>query len=430
MRILKRTLYNKHIVSSLHSLRKAVLSLGRLSRCPSGTLFILQQTSLMLLTSPVYICAVLLLLVVFSEWLSRKKYFHYLGSSLIVILAAAVLANLKLIPSSRNAPPLYEGIFNYIAPLAIFYLLLDVRLKDIRLAGLPMLTMFFIGSAATVAGTLAGFYLVLPAQHSISKAFAVAGMYTGTYIGGSANLNAIALQYDVIKDGTLFAAVNAADNIVTTTWIILTLVLPPLFQKFFPRKSFTGSYNKSKDEHVLPVDTAREQVTVTGLSLLAALGVGSLCVSQLISNYIPQVPAILVLTTLALILAQVKPLQQVKGGKIVGFIFVLLFLAVVGAYCDVEALFKSKEVALVLMKWVTVIVFVHGALIFSIGGLLKQDWNIVSIASNANIGGATSAAVLATSLNRPDLRLPGILVGSIGNAIGTYAGVLVAEYLK
>ena len=140
--------------------------------------------------------------------------------------------------------------------------------------------------------------------------------------------------------------------------------------------------------------------------------------------------AILALTTLALIPAQVRPLQQVKGGKIIGFLFVLLFLAVVGAYCDVEALIKSKEVALVLMTWVTVIVFVHGMLIFTIGGLLKQDWDIISIASNANIGGATSAAVLATSLNRSDLRLPGILVGSVGNAIGTYLGVPVAEYLK
>ncbi len=384
----------------------------------------------MLLTNPVYICAVLLLLIVFSEWLGQKKYFRYLGSSLIVILAAAVLANLKIIPSSQNSPPLYDGIFNYIAPLAIFYLLLDVKLKNIRLAGLPMLTMFFIGSLATVAGTLAGYQVVSPSQHNITRAFAVAGMYTGTYIGGSANLNAIALQYGVIKDGTLFAAINAADNIITTVWIILTLVLPSLLQKLFPRKSYTGNTIARGEEHVLPLDTAKDNITVTGFSLLLALGVGSLFISQFISSYFPQIPAVLILTTLALILAQVKPLHNVKGGNILAFLFVLLFLAVVGAYCDIDALIKNKEVALVLMAWVTVIVFVHGLVIFTIGGIFKQDWNIVSVASNANIGGATSAAVLATSLNRPDLRLPGILVGSIGNAIGSYIGVLVAEYLK
>jgi len=68
--------------------------------------------------------------------------------------------------------------------------------------------------------------------------------------------------------------------------------------------------------------------------------------------------------------------------------------------------------------------------LFIIGGLSRQDWSIISIASNANIGGATSAGVLATALGRSDLRLPGILVGSVGNAIGSYLGVLVAEFLK
>ena len=52
------------------------------------------------------------------------------------------------------------------------------------------------------------------------------------------------------------------------------------------------------------------------------------------------------------------------------------------------------------------------------------------VASNANIGGATSAGALAIAIGRGDLRLPGILAGSLGNAIGTYAGFVIAELLK
>ncbi len=154
-----------------------------------------------MLTNPVYLAAILLLLVVFSEWLSQKKYFHYLGSSLIVILAAALLANLRIIPSSQNAPPLYDGIFSYIAPLAIFYLLLDVKLKDIRKAGLPMLTMFFIGSACTVAGTLIGYHIVSPQHHNIEKAFAVAGMYTGTILAAALTLMLLPCSMALLKTG-------------------------------------------------------------------------------------------------------------------------------------------------------------------------------------------------------------------------------------
>ena len=69
-------------------------------------------------------------------------------------------------------------------------------------------------------------------------------------------------------------------------------------------------------------------------------------------------------------------------------------------------------------------------LIFGLGGLFRQDWAIISVASNANVGGATTAGVLATAIGRDDLRLPGILAGSLGNAIGTYAGVLIAIYLR
>ena len=383
----------------------------------------------MLLTNPVYLTTVLFLLIVFSEWLSQKKYFNYVGSSLIIILTAAILANLHIIPSSQNAPALYDNIFTYIAPLAIFYLLLDVKLKDIRLAGLPMLTMFFVGSVCTVAATLISYHFLSPQNHNIKNAFAVAGMFTGTYIGGSANLNAIALQYGVIKNGTLFAAINAVDNIISAIWMVVVMVLPALLQRLFPRKSFLHKPPK-QEEIVVHVETEKQNITVGSFSLLLALGVGSLFISQLVSSYVPKIPSILVLTTIALVLAQVKPLHRVEGGTIIGYLFVLLFLAVVGAFCDVNALIQNKEIALILMAWVTLIVFIHGILLYTIGGLLKQDWNIVSIASQANVGGATTAAALATGLKRADLRLPGILVGSIGGATGTYVGVLVAEYLR
>ena len=66
-------------------------------------------------------------------------------------------------------------------------------------------------------------------------------MFTGTYIGGSVNLNAVALQYGVAKNGTLFAAINAADNIITTIWIVVTMLLPSFLQRRWPRKIPSGA---------------------------------------------------------------------------------------------------------------------------------------------------------------------------------------------
>jgi uncharacterized membrane protein len=376
------------------------------------------------ISEPLYVATILCLLVAFAEWLSRRKFFSYLGSALIVILAAAVLANVGLLPSSRNAPALYDGIFNYIAPLAIFFLLLDVKLRDLRQAGWPMLLMFSLGAIATMIGVLVSYRLIAPQHHGVGKGFAVAGMFTGTYIGGSVNLNAIALQYGVGKNGTLFAAINAADNIITTVWIVATIVLPRLLQRIWPR-NVPAAAGATAVELEVP-----ERTSVFDFSILLALGIGSLFLSQFVSQFLPALPYILTLTTIALVLAQLPTVQKLGGAKVLGYFTVLVFLAVIGAYCDLAALIANGAVAGVLLEWVTAIVFLHAMILFVIGGFLKQDWAIISVASNANIGGATSAGVLATAIGRDDLRLPGILAGSLGNAIGTYAGFIVAGLLK
>jgi uncharacterized membrane protein len=384
-----------------------------------------------IIRDPVYILAVLFLLIVVSEWLAKKRFFSHIGAVLIVIIAAAVLANIGLIPSSQNAPPLYDDIFRYAAPLGIFFLLLEVRLKDLKFAGAPMLMMFLIGAAATMAGAIIGYKLVSP-QEVIPSANAVAGMYTGTYIGGSANLNAIALNYGVNKEGVLYAAINAVDNILTTIWLMMTLALPRIMQKFFPRKrSIPPQFEGLSDEEIREKLASNESsVGLTDIAMLLALGLGTLFISSMVSNAVPWMPSIIVLTTIALILAQVPFVHRLRGSRILGYLLVMMFLAVIGAFCDLGALAGAGNVASTLLIWVTLIVFIHGAIIFLLGGVLKQDWDIVSIASNANIGGATSAPVCAASLGRPDLQLPGLLAGTLGNAIGTYAGILVAEFLK
>jgi len=380
---------------------------------------------------PAYLICVLFLLVVFAEWLATKPFFKYVGSVLLIIIAATILANLKIIPSSSNAPTLYDKIFEYGAPLGIFYLLLEVKLNDLKLAGLPMLTMFLIGAAATVAATLIGFWLIHPEQ-LIPQAPAIAGMFTGTYIGGSANLNAVALQYDIQKQGTLYAAVNAVDNILTAFWIAMTIFLPFLLQKLFPRKKKIppAIQNLTDEERRNLSEQLKTSISINDIAVLLVLGFGSMFLSTVISIYFPAIPAILVLTTLALLLAQIPFVQKIKGAKIMGMLLVLLFMAVIGAFCDIGALLQNGKVAGTLFAWDFILILIHGLLIFGIGGILKQDWDVIAVASNANIGGASSAPVCAASLGRTDLQLPGIIAGSIGLAIGSYLGVLVVEFLK
>jgi uncharacterized membrane protein len=74
-------------------------------------------------------------------------------------------------------------------------------------------------------------------------------------------------------------------------------------------------------------------------------------------------------------------------------------------------------------------VLVHGAVTFGAAWIFRMDLDGAAVASQANVGGATSALALAKSLGREDLLLPGILLGSIGNAIGTFLAFTVARLL-
>ena len=381
------------------------------------------------MTDSLFILFVLGVNVVLCEWLCRKPGFRHIGTALLVIVVTAIEANLGLLPTTET--PVYDTIFSYLAPFALFLLLLGVNLKDLKQAGLPMLSMYLLGSAGTVVGVLISAW-VFSAQDSIGPLFyALAGMFTGTYTGGSVNFHAVALHYNVSKAGNLFIAATAADNIITTIWMMVTLSAPRLLQRRFPRSLTARSLPNPAAIAGDPIDAYSDSETMTpyDLGLLLSLGLGSIWVSQQLAKVVP-VPFVLILTTIALILAQFRVVNRLPGSRLLGLFGIYIFLAVIGAYCDVAALLSDGRLAGVLFGMILLAVLLHAGILFGIGALLRQDWDVLGVVSQANVGGSTSALALAKSLGRPDLQLPAVLVGTLGNALGSYLGIFVAELLR
>ncbi|MGB5692169.1 MAG: DUF819 family protein, partial [Flavobacteriaceae bacterium] len=108
---------------------------------------------------------------------------------------------------------------------------------------------------------------------------------------------------------------------------------------------------------------------------------------------------------------------------------VYLFLAVIGAYCEVSSVIELKEIGITLLWFATLAVVIHGILLVVIGAMFYRDWEMLAIVSQANIGGGTTAIALAETFNRKELILPAILVGTLGNALGTYLGFMVVALL-
>ncbi|NVK84131.1 MAG: DUF819 family protein [Cytophagia bacterium] len=373
-----------------------------------------------MIQNPLYILTVLCGLIFISEWLTKNTFLKHISGPLLVIILGAVLANFGLIPSASNASPVYDSIFKYVAPASIFYLLLGVNLKELKKAGLPMLMAFVLGAVGTVIGVVVALNLI-DYQEVFGKNYAaIAGMMTGTYTGGSANFNAVALHYDVVREGAIYTGIVVADNIVTAVWMLVTLSLPAVMMKIRPHKELMMKEQGEIDQY-----TEREHVGPLRLGLMLFIGLAAMMVSDLLAEE-TAIPSVLILTTIALVLAQLKVIQKIPGAKLLGMFAVYLFLVVVGAFCEVTALVEVGEHAVSILLFTVTIVLIHGVFLVLMGTLLKSDWSIIAIASQANIGGASTALALAKSFKRNDLLLPAILAGSLGTGLGTYLGFLIA----
>lgn len=385
-----------------------------------------------MITAPLGVLAVLAVNVGLSDWLARRPGWHLLGAALLVIALTAVCANFGLIPSVTDGSPAYDAIFTYVAPMAIFWLLLGVDLRSIVAAGVPMLGMFALGAGGTLLGVLSAMVLI-PAEIFGEFRAALGGMFVGTYIGGALNFNAVALEFGVQREGLVYASAGVVDNLMTTVWMVATIALPRALAPLWPARAGIGT--KAAGEATAAPASASDDETVGpgDLALMLALGAGALLLSQELTNTIARtgllLPEILVLTTLALALAQVPMVRRLRGARALGMFAVLLFLAAIGALCDLGELAGTGRLGFGLSALVILTVVVHGLFVFTGAYVLRVDPAVAAVASQANIGGGTSALALARGLERPDLVAPALLIGSLGNALGTYLGFFAAGLL-
>ena len=155
------------------------------------------------MSEPLFVAAVLVGCVIASEWLVARTWLRHAGVALVVIIVGAVFSNAGVIPTGDSI--VYSGVFRVVAPLSIFWLLLGVDLRDVLQAGAPLLGLFLAGALGTVLGVVAAISL-LGADAFGAQTAAMAGMFSATYIGGSANFNAIALHYEVMESTAIAPA--------------------------------------------------------------------------------------------------------------------------------------------------------------------------------------------------------------------------------
>ncbi len=366
--------------------------------------------------------AVLIGLAAFGFWCERFAWGRKYSGVMLLIAAAIVLANLRIIPT---AAPVYGVVWDYLVPIAIPLLLFQADLKRIIRESGPTLIAFVIGSAGVVAGALIGVSLLdLGAREA-----ELGGIFTGTYIGGSLNFAAVS-EASGMKDGSILAAAVAADNVVTNLHFLLIVLLPGI--TWVARRYPTHHMDTASQ---LPGEQADNPHRIANLDIagmLAALALAFVlaALGKMLAGLVgaPQF-AILVTTALTLLIATFLPrvVAALSGYTESGNALMFIFLASIGATADI---WQLVEIAPVLFVFALIIVIVHLVLLFGIGKLMRLDLAELAMASAVCIGGPSTAAAIASAKGWRELLIPGVLAGSLGYAVGSFIGVSVIEWLR
>ena len=349
--------------------------------------------------------------------------FSRIGASLLTLIFGALVSNAGLVPV---ASPVYDAIAGPVTNLAIAWLLLSVNLGDMKKAGSRMLGAYGLAVLGIVLGAFLGALAFAPALGE--QTWRLAGVFAGTYTGGS--LNFVAIGRGVGLPQEVWAGATAADALTGGLWMAATLVAPLWLGRFFPPvpREFTehpeGSAGDAVEHHPL---FASARLSALDLAVLLAAGLALITAADLTAKVVPQVPSVLWLTTYALILGHTRWFHRAEGAMQLGTMVLHLFFVVIGIWARVS---EIVSVGAVVFLYTLTVVGVQGLVVYGGGRLLKFDIGSLSVASQASVGGPSTALAVAVARDWPGLVLPGIIVGLLGYAGGSYLGFGVAYLVR
>ena len=390
--------------------------------------------------------AVMAIGVFFAIWLEQKyTWASKVSGCIIALITAMALANLGIIPTSCV---LYDDVvWGIIVPLGIPMLLLRCDLKKIWAETGRMLVIFLAGSVGTVLGAYLAFFLLKGPYGNTGDLAKVASMMTGTYTGGSVNLAAMASQYAAGEDVT--AAAIVADNLTMALYFFILIFFAGSnwFRRRFSHPlidKIEGGETGGDDEKTLAAAFwSRKDISLRDIAANIAYAASVVWVSRLIAgifsgfepdgllmNFVVKFfgSQYVWITTISVVVATLmaETVKRIHGSQEIGTFCIYMFLFVIGVPANIYTVITKSPLLLV---FTAIMVFVNMLCCFGAARILKFNLEDVIIASNANIGGPTTAAGMAISQGWVDLVGPAMLIGTLGYVIGNYLGTIVAVSL-
>lgn len=377
-----------------------------------------------------------------------KKFYRIVPSLLLCYFLPALLHwPLGLISGEESS--LYYMASRYLLPASLILLCLSIDFKGIMNLGPKALIMFFTATLGIIIGGPVALFLVLKLfPHLIvanpDEVWRGLSTVAGSWIGGGANQTAMKEIFDVRDD--LFASMIVVDVIVANIWMGFLLYganISDTVDRWLKADNSAITELKMRVENYQA--SVRKMPTTTTTFIVLAVAFGGVAFSHIGADVVTPMLArhserlnelglnsltsgffwlIVFATTLGLVLSTTKARKlEGVGASRLGSVFIYVLVATIGMKMNIGEIFENLGLFAVGIIWMAV----HVTLLLLVGKLIKAPFFFVAVGSQANVGGAASAPIVASAFS-PALAPVGVLMAVLGYALGTY-GALISAWL-
>jgi uncharacterized membrane protein len=385
-----------------------------------------------LINDPAGVLAALLAVLAAIFWFGEtgpgRKLFGVVPRLVFCYFIPTTLTTLGVLPDSS---PLYEWIKTFLLPASLVLLILALDVPGILRLGPKALIMLLAGTAGVVVGAPIALWLfsglVPPDTWQGMTAL------SGSWIGGGANM--VALAQIAGTSDSMFAMMVIVDVTVANIWMGVLLYMAGQSERI---DRWMGADTSAIEDLKRRVTAFQEKITrvpqLQDLVLIVTIGFGGMWIATLAARPLEQwapffsatVWKMVVVTALAVALS-FSPARRLEGAGAskIGSLMLYLLVASIGAHAN----FMEMREAPLLIALGAVWMLFHVVILLGIARLIRAPVFFVAVGSQANIGGAASAPIVASAFH-PSLAPVGVLLAVAGYVLGTYAGLLCMALLQ
>ncbi|PMG39800.1 DUF819 family protein [Shewanella sp. 10N.286.52.B9] len=378
-----------------------------------------------------------------------QKFYKFIPALLLCYFLPSLLNTFGIVDGDTSK--LYYVASRYLLPACLVLLILSVDLKAILSLGPKAIVMFLTGTVGIVIGGPIALLVISAINPDVlggNGPDAVwRGMTTlaGSWIGGGANQASMKEIYEV--GGDIFSVMVTVDVIVANLWMAVLLLMASRAKEIDAKTGADTTALEALKAKVEKYHAENARIpSLRDLMLIVAIGFGVTGLAHFAADFLgpffevnyPWTQdysltskffwLVVIATTIGLALS-FSPVKQIEaaGASKVASAFLYILVATIGLHMDVSKLADEQNLWYFAIGIIWMLV--HASFMLIVAKIIKAPLFYMAVGSQANVGGAASAPVVAAAFH-PALAPVGVLLAVLGYAVGTYMAWMCGQLLQ